>query len=346
MEEKILNIAEPLLQWFAQHKRELPWRQDRQPYHVWISEIMLQQTRIEAVMKYYQRFMQALPSVESLAAVDDDVLLKLWEGLGYYSRARNLKKAAQTIMQDYGGVFPDCYSQLRKLSGIGDYTAGAIASLCFNERVPAVDGNVLRVMSRLTGSRENVLLPETKKTVTALLQKMIPPEAGAFNEALMELGETVCLPNGEPDCLHCPLREQCTAFREQLTAELPVRIKQQKRRSEHKTVLLIVAPDGSIALEKREQKGLLYGMYQLPNAEGFLEEEAILVLLRDWGLTPKTVSFLREAKHVFTHIDWFMRGCRVAVGQTSDRFIWVTPGELRSDYALPTAFQKLLPADL
>ena len=345
MEEKNINRSEPLLQWFWQHKRDLPWREDRNPYHVWISEIMLQQTRIEAVMKYYRRFTEALPDVASLAAVEDDVLLKLWEGLGYYSRARNLKKAAQTIMTEYGGVFPDTYAELRKLSGIGDYTAGAIASLCFNERVPAVDGNVLRVISRLTGSRKNVLLPETKKTVTEQLQQIMPEEAGAFNEALMELGEIVCMPNGEPDCLHCPLQEQCTAFREQLTAELPVRIKQQKRRSENKTVLLLVAPDGTVAIEKRGQKGLLSGMYQLPNVEGFLDETALAALLEEWELSPERVSPLREAKHVFTHIDWFMRGYLVLAGQRSGRFFWVTPRELREAYALPTAFQKLLPAD-
>ena len=332
----------PLSEWFRENRRSLPWRQDTEPYHVWISEIMLQQTRIEAVMKYYQRFMEALPDVASLAAVDDDALLKLWEGLGYYSRARNLKKAAQTVMEEYGGVFPQRYAELRKLAGIGDYTAGAIASICFQERVPAIDGNVLRVISRLTGSRDNVLLPETKKAVTEQLQEIMPAEAGAFNEGLMELGETICLPNGEPDCLRCPLQARCTAYREHLTGELPVRIKQQKRRREEKTVLLLTAPDGSVALEKRPKKGLLSGMYQLPNIEGFFRDEEILAHLKEWGLEPQTVSFYREAKHVFTHIDWFMRGYRAGVQQKADRFIWVSPQELQENYALPTAFQKLL----
>ena len=342
MEKKYAGIAAPLLRWFAQNKRDLPWRQDKEPYHVWISEIMLQQTRIEAVMKYYARFMEALPDVQSLSAVADDTLLKLWEGLGYYSRARNLKKAAQAIMTDYGGVFPDNYEALRRLAGIGDYTAGAIASICFGERVPAVDGNVLRVLSRLTGSRDNVLLPETKKAVTADLRAVMPEQAGDFNEALMELGETVCLPNGFPLCGECPLREQCTAYRQNLTAELPVRIKKQKRRREDKTVLLLIADDGDIALEKRPDSGLLSGMYQLPNIEGFLEEAALRETLTSRDLRPLEIVFLRETKHVFTHIDWFMRGWRVRVHHKPEGFLWVSPRELQENYALPTAFRKLL----
>ncbi|MBR1483837.1 MAG: A/G-specific adenine glycosylase [Ruminococcus sp.] len=342
MEKKYAGIAAPLLRWFAQNKRDLPWRQDKEPYHVWISEIMLQQTRIEAVMKYYARFMEALPDVQSLSAVADDTLLKLWEGLGYYSRARNLKKAAQAIMTDYGGVFPDNYEALRRLAGIGDYTAGAIASICFGERVPAVDGNVLRVLSRLTGSRDNVLLPETKKAVTADLRAVMPEQAGDFNEALMELGETVCLPNGFPLCGECPLREQCTAYRQNLTAELPVRIKKQKRRREDKTVLLLIADDGDIALEKRPDSGLLSGMYQLPNIEGFLEEAALRETLTSRDLRPSEIVFLRETKHVFTHIDWFMRGWRVRVHHKPEGFLWVSPRELQENYALPTAFRKLL----
>ena len=188
------KTIQPLLEWFEQNKRQLPWRQDKDPYHVWVSEIMLQQTRIEAVMGYYARFIGELPNVQALSEVDDDRLLKLWEGLGYYSRARNLKKAALMIQNAYGGHFPQTFAALRKLPGIGDYTAGAIASICFDERVPAVDGNVLRVHARITGSSDNVLLPAVKKSVTAALSAIMPKEAGSFNEALMELGETVCLP--------------------------------------------------------------------------------------------------------------------------------------------------------
>lgn len=336
------DIAEPLLSWFDREKRELPWRRDREPYHVWISEIMLQQTRIEAVMRYYERFMSALPDVASLAAVEDDALLKLWEGLGYYSRARNLKKAAQTIMCEYGGIFPNRYAELIRLAGIGEYTAGAIASICFDEKIPAVDGNVLRVAARITASRENVLLPQTKKRVAAELQSILPDRAGAFNEALMELGELVCLPNGAPDCAHCPLQELCTAHRLGLTEELPVRVKTVKRKAEEKTVFVLRSPDGKTAVEKRPDTGLLSGLYQLPNIGGFHPEDELLKQLSDWGLAPQSLRLIKDVKHVFTHIDWFMRGCEAQVGEESDRFVWVTEEELQTAYPLPTAFQKIL----
>ncbi len=232
------KTIQPLLEWFEQNKRQLPWRQDKDPYHVWVSEIMLQQTRIEAVMGYYARFIGELPNVQALSEVDDDRLLKLWEGLGYYSRARNLKRAALMIQNAYGGHFPQTFAALRKLPGIGDYTAGAIASICFDERVPAVDGNVLRVHARITGSSDNVLLPAVKKSVTAALSAIMPKEAGSFNEALMELGETVCLP-AAPHCGGCPLSAVCFAYQNGMTADLPVRVKQQKRRSEKLTVLVL-----------------------------------------------------------------------------------------------------------
>lgn len=334
------TIIKPLLEWFEQNKRQLPWRQDREPYHVWISEIMLQQTRIEAVMGYYARFIAELPDVQALSETDDDRLLKLWEGLGYYSRARNLKKAALVIQNEHGGRFPQTFDALRRLPGIGDYTAGAIASICFSERVPAVDGNVLRVHARITGSRENVLLPAVKKSVTAALTAVMPEEAGSFNEALMELGETVCLP-AAPRCGDCPLKSACFAFQNDLTAALPVRIKQQKRRNEKLTVLVLTAPDGKIAIEKRGE-GLLSGMYQLPNAAGYYSEKELKELLTTWNLEPLSVTFFKSAKHVFTHIDWLMQGWHAKVKKKDGRFLWVSGQELQRAYPLPTAFRKLL----
>ena len=334
------TIIKPLLEWFEQNKRHLPWRQDREPYHVWISEIMLQQTRIEAVMGYYARFIGELPDVQALSEADDDRLLKLWEGLGYYSRAHNLKKAALVIQNEHGGRFPQTFAALRRLPGIGDYTAGAIASICFNERVPAVDGNVLRVHARITGSRENVLLPAVKKSVTAALTAVMPEEAGSFNEALMELGETVCLP-AAPRCGDCPLKNACCAYQNDLTAALPVRVKQQKRRNEKLTVLVLTAPDGKIAIEKRGE-GLLSGMYQLPNAAGYYSEKELKELLTTWNLEPLSVTFFKSAKHVFTHIDWLMQGWRAEVEKMDGRFLWVSGQELQSAYPLPTAFRKLL----
>lgn len=336
------NIVKPLLQWFSENKRELPWRQDTLPYHVWVSEIMLQQTRIEAVKHYYARFMSELPDIQALSKVEEDALLKLWEGLGYYSRARNLKKAATIIMDEYDEKFPTSYEQLIKLPGIGEYTAGAIASICFQEKVPAVDGNVLRVVARVSGSRENVLLPETKKNFTAKLKKIMPEYPGNFNEALMELGELICLPNSAPDCENCPLQQHCVAYRNQLTSELPVRIKNSKRKKTNKTVLLILNSENQIAIEKREEKGLLSGMYQLPNIDGFYSEKELSDILIKWKLHPTEISFLKETKHAFTHIDWFMKGYQVKTEQKSGRFLWVSAQELKETYPLPTAFRKML----
>lgn len=338
MSENISPIVEPLLQWFEINQRELPWRKDREPYHIWVSEIMLQQTRIEAVKKYYVNFMHHIPNIETLSTVPDDQLLKLWEGLGYYSRAKNLKKAAQVIMQNYHGNFPDSYEQLLQLPGIGEYTAGAIASICFNEKVPAVDGNVLRVMARVLGNKNNVLLPETKKTIRQTLQNILPEQSGNFNQALMELGEIICLPNTSPDCQHCPIQKYCIACQENLTDKIPVRIKKLKRTKEEKTVFLLVA-DGKVAIEKRTEQGLLSGMYQFPNISGFHSDETLTAILQDLQITPLTISFIKKAKHTFTHIDWYMKGYLITVRQPCGSFLWVSPQELSEKYPLPTAFK-------
>ena len=336
------KIVKPLLEWFQQNKRPLPWRQDTLPYHVWVSEIMLQQTRIEAVMRYYARFMDALPDIASLSEVGEDALLKLWEGLGYYSRARNLKKTAQTVMRDFGGIFPDRFENIKKLAGIGEYTAGAIASICFNEKVPAVDGNVLRVIARVTGSRENVLIPAVKKQVASQLAAIMPDAAGDFNEALMELGELICLPNGAPLCESCPLRALCAAFRDGLTEELPVRVKALRRSQKELSVFLIRDTDGRTAIEKRSDSGLLAGMYQLPNTAGYISEKEIYEQLRVWGITARSITFLGQAKHAFTHIDWLMKGYQIEAAHENDRFLWVSRDALQKEYALPTAFRKIL----
>jgi len=342
MHDELTRIIDPLIGWYDENKRLLPWREDREPYHVWISEIMLQQTRIEAVIRYYARFMEALPDAAALSAVDDDRLMKLWEGLGYYSRARNLKKAARIITEQYGGVFPRTYAELRKLPGIGEYTAGAIASICYDEPVPAVDGNVLRVIARLTADRANILLPGTKKRVAERLRALMPARAGAFNEALMELGEILCLPNGAPICDHCPLNTLCKAYHNGMTQDLPIRVKEIKRKRTELTVLLLYDAEGRLAIDKRPAKGLLSGMYQLPNLDGNLNADEITYALRAWGMASDAPQHIKDAKHVFTHIDWDMKGWRVNVHRGTDRFLWVTEEELRESYPLPTAFRKLL----
>ncbi len=340
MQKDLKQIATPLVAWYRENKRELPWRRDKNPYHVWISEIMLQQTRIEAVIEHYYAFMDALSDVTSLAAVEEGKLLKLWEGLGYYSRARNLKKAAIKIMDEFGGEFPQTKKELLTLPGIGDYTAGAIASICFNEPVPAVDGNVLRVLARLRADARNVLLPETKKSAEALITEIIPADAGDFNEGIMELGETVCLPNGLPLCSSCPLQAYCKAYRENLTTALPVRIKTGGRKTEQKTVFLFTTPAGKTAIHKRGDKGLLAGLFELPNTEGFLTEAQIRAFAAEQGLRVKDITFTKDTKHIFTHIEWKLKVYEVSVENTNENYIWCSEKELRDTYALPTAFSK------
>lgn len=264
MKQKLQPIVEPIVKWYQKQEKLLPWKQDKEPYHIWVSEIMLQQTRIEAVKKYYTRFMKELPTIQELAVVPEEKLLKLWEGLGYYSRAKNLKKSAIQIQENNHGKMPTSYVELLKLPGIGEYTAGAIASISYNEKVPAVDGNVLRVVSRVLASKEDVLLPETKRKVTKKLLEIMPDEPGDFNEGLMELGEKVCLPNTVPLCATCPIQEFCMANKENLTNEIPVRAKKQKRKIENKTVFILKYKN-EIAIRKREKTGILANLYEFPN---------------------------------------------------------------------------------
>ena len=264
MKQGLKQIVDPIVKWYQKQEKTLPWKQDKEPYHIWVSEIMLQQTRIEAVKKYYTRFMKELPTIQDLAVVPEEKLLKLWEGLGYYSRAKNLKKSAIQIQENNHGKMPTSYVELLKLPGIGEYTAGAIASISYNEKVPAVDGNVLRVVSRVLASKEDVLLPETKKKITNKLLEIMPDEAGDFNEGLMELGEKICLPNTVPLCATCPIQEFCMANKENLTNEIPVREKKQKRKIENKTVFILKYKN-KIAIRKREKIGILANLYEFPN---------------------------------------------------------------------------------
>lgn len=333
------KIVEPLLEWYQINRRILPWREDKEPYHVWLSEIMLQQTRIEAVKEYYARFLKELPTVQDLAEIEEEKLLKLWEGLGYYNRARNLKKAAQMIVKEYHGEMPNTYEKIITLPGIGEYTAGAISSICFHEKVLAIDGNVLRVISRILASKKDILLPTTKKEVAEKLQEIIPEEAGNFNEALMELGETICLPNGKPLCEKCPLRVYCMARNNNLTEEIPVREKRLKRKIEDRTVFLLQYED-KIALQKREERGLLAGMYQFPNIEGKKMKKEINDILRAWSLEKETIKQIGEAIHIFSHIEWHMIAYQIQVKKKNEIFQWITKEQLKQNFAIPSAFAK------
>ena len=342
MKQKLEQIIEPLLDWYQENKRILPWRISKNPYCIWISEIMLQQTRIEAVKSYYSRFMQEIPNIHDLANIQEERLLKLWEGLGYYNRARNLQKAAKIIEQSYQGKMPSTYEKLITLPGIGDYTAGAIASIAFNEKVPAVDGNVLRVISRIIGSKKDILLPETKKEISKLLTNIMPQQAGNFNEALMELGELLCVPNGEPTCSKCPLNKICKAYQENLVNEIPVRCKKVKRKIEEMTVLVLTTKEGKIAIRKRTKQGVLKDMYEFPHLEKNYTEEQLINYLQEKKILAEKIEFLGNFKHIFTHIEWKMIAYLVIVKKEELDYMWVTQEELKKKYALPTAFKQLM----
>ena len=308
-----MDFVPKLLDWYAKNARALPWRATKDPYAIWLSEVMLQQTRVGAVLSYYTRWMEALPDIPSLAAVDDARLNKLWEGLGYYSRARNLKRAAIEVMEKHGGRLPQSYEQLKALPGIGEYTAGAIASIAFGEAVPAVDGNVLRVWARLRDDHRDVLDQKTKAAFRADIARVIPNDApGPFNAALMELGETLCLPNAKPSCGSCPLRADCRANRLGTAEALPVRAKKKPRRMVTKTVF-VLTQGGRPAAYQRAEKGLLAGLWQLPEAEGVLSAGQAAALLTAWGARPDGEWRSYERKHIFTHIEWHMRVYAVEV---------------------------------
>ena len=340
MEQKILQkLPGAILPWYQVNKRDLPWRKDKEPYHVWISEIMLQQTRVEAAKGYYARFLTALPTVADLAVCDDELLHKLWEGLGYYSRVRNLKKCARVLMEEYGGKFSQSYWEILALPGIGEYTAGAICSICFDQPTPAVDGNVLRVIARLTEEDTPIDQPSFKKAVREALGKIYPPNAGDFTQALMELGATVCGPNRKPDCDNCPCRDFCKAAKAGTAQQLPVKSPKRQKKEEQMTVF-ILSCDSRYALLKRPGKGLLAGLWEFPNCLGKLETEQVLQQVQQWGLRPKDLLRQVERNHIFTHIQWNMRGIYLEVAEAAGDFSWLTAKQIAEDAALPTAFRQ------
>lgn len=340
------NSVGPLLQWYYKGHRELPWRKNKDPYRIWVSEIMLQQTRVEAVKPYYLRFMENFPTVIDLANAEDEKLLKLWEGLGYYSRVKNMKKAAVIVKEEYGGEMPKTSSELCKLPGIGSYTSGAIASIAYGEAVPAVDGNVLRVLSRLRQDERNVSLQVTKKEIEEeILQQMPLEAAGDYNQALMELGATVCLPVGNPKCEICPWNQICLAHKNEKEMNFPVKNRKKKRTVEYYTVLIL--KDGKhLALRKRPADGLLAGLYEFPMYEGRLEKKEVLEKLKEIGLAAIRIKVLELSKHVFTHKEWHMIGYAVYVDELSmisntysDDIIFISPEDIKEKFPVPSAFK-------
>lgn len=346
MSQDILErIAEPLLVWYDRGHRKLPWREDKNPYRIWVSEIMLQQTRVEAVIPYYERFMKVFPDIHTLALADEDLLLKNWEGLGYYSRARNLKKAAMMVMERSGGRMPDTWEELQKLPGIGSYTAGAIASIAYGRCVPAVDGNVLRILSRLRMDDACINQQSVKKRVEEELLAIMPKDCpGEFNQALMELGATVCIPNGEPKCNECPWKEFCLAREQNCTGVYPKKEKKKSRKIEPRTVLVLKHGE-EVAIHKRPEKGLLAGLYELPNMEGHLSEDEVVLRLREKGIFPIRIERLPDSVHVFSHKEWHMKAYAVRIDELadSDKYskeenLFVHPKETEAKYPIPSAF--------
>lgn len=349
--DKLLLIQKPLLKWYDTNKRTLPWREEPTPYHVWVSEIMLQQTRVEAVKPYYHRFMKALPDIASLAEAKEEVLLKLWEGLGYYNRVRNMQLAAKQVVEQYAGNMPGDYEELLKLKGIGSYTAGAIASIAFGQKVPAVDGNVLRVLARYC--MDDALITDAKvrqRVERELLETMSEKRPGDFNQAMMELGAMVCVPNGKPHCEECPLQEQCQAHQKHCETDYPKKAGKKERTIEKRTVLIIQDADKA-ALRKRPAKGLLAGMYEFPCMEGEHTAEQVLEYLREEGLQPLHIRELEPSKHIFSHKEWHMKGYAIRVDElarkelkeTGKEWVFVEPIQTQAEYPIPSAFAAYVP---
>ena len=335
------QLVEPLLEWFEKNARTLPWRSEPTPYRVWVSEIMLQQTRVEAVKPYFARFMKALPDIQALAECEEEKLLKLWEGLGYYNRVRNMQIAAQTVVDEYDGQLPADYEKLLALKGIGHYTAGAIASIAYGIPVPAVDGNVLRILMRVSADDSDIMKQSVKIRVEQALQNIMPQNrAGSFNQALMELGAIVCVPNGEPLCEQCPWHSFCETGKQGLWQELPVKKKAKARRIEERTVLII--RDGErVVLKKRPKKGLLAGLYEFPNELGQLTEDEALQKVQSMHLHPMRIQKLEEAKHIFSHVEWHMQGYMIEVDSLTREeagLLFVEAAHSEEAYPIPAAF--------
>lgn len=344
--ERIRAMKVPMNAWFEQNARDLPWRKNPSPYQVWVSEIMLQQTRVEAVKPYYDRFLKALPDIKALAEAEEEGLLKLWEGLGYYNRVRNLQKAAKQIMEEYDGKMPAEFEELCKLPGIGSYTAGAVSSIAYGKKAPAVDGNVLRVLSRIMLDGRNILDAKVKKSVEQELYFVIPDHRpGDFNQAMMELGAMVCLPNGKPKCEECPLRGFCGAYRQGCMMEYPKKAPKKARKAEEKTVL-VMQDETRVALAKREERGLLAGFYEFPCLPGKQSDRQVLEYLKRLGFVSLRIQKIGEAKHIFTHKEWHMTGYLIRTDELANQktaaekagFIFAEKEEIERNYPLPSAY--------
>lgn len=345
--EKLNILLQDLIAWYPSVARELPWRADKNPYHVWLSEIMLQQTRVEAVKEYYKRFLTALPTIQDLAEVEEDRLLKLWQGLGYYNRAKNLKKAAEVIVNEYGGEFPKTYEAIKSLPGIGDYTAGAISSICYDLPEPGIDGNVLRIYARIMAYQESIDKQATKNSIRqefAKAYQLLAEKDGKpsiATQSLMELGQLVCVPNGMPHCEDCPVQNICQAYQEKSQGQYPVKDAKKKRKIVEKT-LFVLSCDGAYAIQKRPATGLLSNLWEFPSVDLVLSDQEAADQAGSWGVEPSVMKMKAPYTHIFSHVEWHMNGYYIECGKKSDQFTWATMEELEEIYALPNAFQPFV----
>lgn len=342
--DEIKEFQEALLNWYRKSGRVLPWRSDPSPYKVWISEIMLQQTRVDTVIPYFNRFISEISTIKDLAETDDEKLYKLWQGLGYYRRASHLKKAAQIMVDQYNDRLPENFNDLLTLPGIGAYTAGAILSIAFNISIPAVDGNVFRIMARINAETGDIQKASVKKRLEACVKELIPStDAGDFNQALMDLGANICIPNGIPKCEECPVKNFCKAYSEGLAYTLPVKGNKAVRKTQEITVLKILR-DNRLAIRKREEKGLLSNLWELPNYQSFLTEEQCIKILQNNGFKVTSIMPMERVKHAFSHMDWIMIGYLITVEGNEDlsSWTWVTREEILNVYSIPSAFLPFL----
>ena len=346
--QQAAKLSDILLSWYDSERRILPWREDPTPYHVWVSEIMLQQTRVDTVIEYYQRFLRELPDVKALAEAEEERLLKLWQGLGYYSRIRNMHKGAVQVMEEYGGEIPGTPKELQKLSGIGESVAAAISSIAFAYPIPSVDGNLLRVYARMTGYEESIRTTAARKVATAYYEEILDrTRPGDMNQALMDLGATICLPNGAPLCEKCPWQMHCAAHRTGKEQQLPVKEEKKQRRKEKRTVLRIRLGD-RVVIGKRPERGLLANLYELPNAEGWLTEPQAEEACRTLGYEPKAIRKLKPSKHIFSHVEWHMHAFEIEAEERPDAsaaengFFAAEKSALQEEYSIPTAFKAYM----
>ena len=335
------QLSDALLRFHQENPRNLPWRKDPSPYHVWVSEIMLQQTRVETVKGYFERFMACLPDVAALARSNEDLCLKLWEGLGYYSRVRNLRKAAMEIVKKHRGEIPCEVSDLKRLPGIGEYTASAIAAIAFHAKEVAVDGNLVRIYARLFARPLDPGSPKDRRLVALGFAEQMDIDPAIFNETLMDIGQLQCLPNGKPLCSTCPLRGFCIAHQREEEQKYPLAKKKTKRKTEERTIL-ILTKQNRVYLEKRPEEGLLSSLYQPMNLLGRWKEEGIRDYLEKKGYVLGSFENLGGAKHIFSHVEWHMTGWKIEVLASPKDALFVTQYEKETEYSVPSAFNAFL----